>query len=133
MISSKIINIKDLEKIAAKIRFDVIDMAVVKASHHIGCALDIVEILTSLYFQHLNVNPKDVKDPNRDIFILSKGHAAASLYVTLFRKGFFDRKLLETYDQDGTTLQNMRTSKSLGLNYPLDLWVMVCLLGMVLR
>ena len=49
----------------------------------------------------MTVNPKKSKDPNRDIFLLSKGHAALALYATLSQKGFFDKDLMMTYDQDG--------------------------------
>ena len=79
-------------------------MLVPSASHHIGCALDIVEILVYLYFDFLNVYPKKPNHPNRDIFILSKGHAASALYAVLVLKGFFPKKVLLAYDQNGGTL-----------------------------
>lgn len=73
-------------------------------SHHIGCAFSIVDILTYLYFNELNVNSKNPKDQNRDIFLLSKGHAALALYATLCQKGFFSKERLLTYDQDGSDI-----------------------------
>jgi transketolase len=79
-------------------------MLVPYESHHIGCGLGIVDILTVLYFDVLKINPKNPKDPKRDIFILSKGHGAAAVYATLFEKGFFSKKLLLTYDQNGGKL-----------------------------
>lgn len=104
MISNKIISAKNLKEIAANIRFSIIDMAVVKASHHIGCALDIVEILTYLYFDYLYVDPNNPNLDDRDIFILSKGHAASALYAVLAEKRFFSKKLLKEYDVDGGIL-----------------------------
>lgn len=85
-------------------------MLVPKESHHIGCSLDLVEILTYLYFKELNINPKKPNDPNRDIFILSKGHAGAALYSVLAHRGFFDKKLLMKYDTNGGLLPEHSTS-----------------------
>ena len=84
-------------------------MLVPKESHHIGCSLSIVEILTVLYFQILHVNPKKPQDPDRDIFILSKGHAAAALYATLAARGFFPHRILNEYDTDGGLLPEHAT------------------------
>ena len=73
-------------------------------SHHIGCSLSIVDILTVMYFKILNIFPKSPTSPKRDIFILSKGHGAAALYATLAESGYFNKKLLQTYDRDGGLL-----------------------------
>ena len=100
----------DLEKTAFNIRRKIIEMLVPKESHHIGCSLSIIEILTYLYFQELNINPKDPKDKDRDIFILSKGHAGAALYATLAEKGFFDKSLLSKYDTEGGVLPEHATA-----------------------
>lgn len=95
---------RKLEKTSNRIRRQIIQMLVPKESHHIGCALSIVDILTALYFDVLNVDPKNPTDTERDIFILSKGHAGAALYATLAEKGFFSKKILATYDRDGGRL-----------------------------
>lgn len=79
-------------------------MLVPKESHHIGCSFDIVEILTYLYFQEMKIDPKKPNDPNRDIFILSKGHAAAGVYATLSERGYFKKEILGEYDTDGGIL-----------------------------
>jgi len=97
-------NINNFQKIAQRVRINIIEMIVPKESHHIGCALGIVEILVWLYFFVLSINPKNPRDSNRDIFILSKGHAASALYATLYRKGFFSKEILMTYDRDGGIL-----------------------------
>jgi transketolase len=71
---------------------------------HIPASLSIVEILTVLYYDVLKINPKKPNDPDRDRFILSKGHAAVALYAVLADKGFFDRQHLETFGKRGTIL-----------------------------
>jgi transketolase len=69
---------------------------------HIGSALSIVEIITALYSDVLHVPEPD--DPDRDRFILSKGHAAAALYAALFLKGWLSEENLQTYCQDQSLL-----------------------------
>lgn len=92
---------KSLKKTAKEIRLMMLQALRPLESHHIGCAFSITDILTYLYFKELNIYPKKPKNPDRDIFLLSKGHAGLALYATLCRKGFFPRKLMNTYDQDG--------------------------------
>lgn len=75
---------------------------ILKISHqaqvgHIGSALSIADILTVLYFQILRTKPDDPKWPDRDRFILSKGHAVAALYSVLYLKGFFSKKVINSY------------------------------------
>jgi transketolase len=98
-----------LKKIASNIRFSIIDMLVPKESHHIGCSLSMVEILTTLYFDTLVVYPEKPDDKNRDIFILSKGHGAGALYATLAERGFFKKNILQKYDTDGGVLPEHST------------------------
>lgn len=93
-----------LKKTSFEIRKLMLESLRSKESHHIGCAFSIVDILTYLYFNTLKVNSENPKDPNRDIFLLSKGHAALALYATLCQKGFFSKKRLLTYDQDGSDI-----------------------------
>ncbi|OGI16906.1 MAG: hypothetical protein A2287_08040 [Candidatus Melainabacteria bacterium RIFOXYA12_FULL_32_12] len=69
---------------------------------HIGPALSVVDIITVLYFDIMNIPTPD--DPDRDRFILSKGHASTVLYTTLAFKGFFDKLLLEGYLTDNSVL-----------------------------
>lgn len=71
---------------------------------HIPASLSIVEILLVLYNKILRVDPKKPNDPDRDRFILSKGHAAVTLYSILADKGFFDKQQLETFGKRGSIL-----------------------------
>ena len=89
-----------MERMAREIRCSILDICYKSHTGHIGPALSIVDILTVLYFEILHVNPKKPDFPLRDRFILSKGHAVAALYATLFHRGFFSKKQLFTYCQD---------------------------------
>lgn len=106
---------KNLQNQAFHIRRNIISMLVPHESHHIGCSLSSIEILTALYFHELEINPKNADDPKRDVFILSKGHAGAALYSTLAQRGFFDKKLLKRYDTDGGLLPEHSTKVVSGI------------------
>lgn len=80
---------KQLEKIACKVRIGIINGVHAAKSGHPGGSLSIAEILTYLYFKEMNVDPENPKDPKRDRFVLSKGHAAPALYATLAERGYF--------------------------------------------
>ncbi|MCL2374456.1 MAG: transketolase [Treponema sp.] len=71
---------------------------------HIGGALSVADVLALLYDREMKYDPKNPADPNRDIFILSKGHAGPALYATLALKGFFPIEWLDTLNQGGTCL-----------------------------
>lgn len=66
-------------------------------SPHIGSCFSVVEILYTLYFDILNIDPNNLQKPDRDIFILSKAHASAALYATLAHRGFFPMEWLDRY------------------------------------
>ena len=97
--------IHELNLIAVKIRKHIIDMLYRAKSGHPGGSLSAVDALVALYFNHMNYNPKKPKDPDRDRFILSKGHAAPALYAILAEKGFFDIKHLKTLRELNCMLQ----------------------------
>lgn len=78
-------------EIGKKIRREILEMLYSAKSPHIGGCFSCVEILVALYFKILNVAPETKKDPNRDIFILSKGHAAPALYAVLIERGFMPK------------------------------------------
>lgn len=97
-------NIKRLASLSKEIRRQTITMVYKSKSGHLGCSLGIVDILTTLYFSILKVDPKKPNLDHRDRFILSKGHACTALYAVLSKKGFFSPKLLDTYFSDGSVL-----------------------------
>jgi len=71
---------------------------------HIGGSLSIVELLTVLYYKHMNVDPKNPKMEGRDRLIVSKGHSGPGVYAALASKGYFDVALLYTLNEFGTLL-----------------------------
>ncbi len=82
-------NIHELEIMAVKIRKHIIEMLYRAKSGHPGGSLSAVDAIVALYFAHMSHNPKKPDDPNRDRFILSKGHAAPALYAVLAECGYF--------------------------------------------
>lgn len=97
--------IRDLEAKAQLIRRDIIKMLAEAGSGHPGGSLSSVEIVTALFFQEMRLKPEDPEWPERDRFILSKGHAAPLLYAALAERGFFPREELLTLRKLGTRLQ----------------------------
>ena len=95
----------DLAPLCRTIRRDVLTMTHAAGSGHPGGSLSAVEILATLYCGVLSVDPVRPDDPDRDRFLLSKGHAAPVLYSVLARRGFFDPALLPTLRQFGSPLQ----------------------------
>jgi transketolase len=97
--------IHELNAMAVKIRKHVIEMLYRAASGHPGGSLSAVDALVALYFHHMRYNPKNPKDPNRDRFILSKGHAAPALYAVLAEAGYFSTQELKRLRQINCMLQ----------------------------
>ena len=95
----------ELEKIAVEVRKGIITGVHSAKSGHPGGSLSAAEIFTYLYFVEMNVDPKNPKDPNRDRFVLSKGHVAPGLYATLAQKGYFPVEELEGLRHIGSMLQ----------------------------
>ena len=71
---------------------------------HIGAGLSVVDILYTLYFKVANIDEKNVKNPNRDIVILSKGHSSVALYSVLYHRGFLEKSFIDNYSIDGGSL-----------------------------
>ena len=94
-----------LKKTAAQIRLDIIEQVHAASSGHPGGSLSIAEIISYLYFEEMNVDPKNPKWDDRDRFVLSKGHTAPALYAALAQKGFFDRAELCKLRQVDSFLQ----------------------------
>ncbi|MDO8489278.1 MAG: transketolase [Candidatus Omnitrophota bacterium] len=95
---------EDLKSKAQKIRQEIFKMICGAGGGHTPSCLSIVEILVILYNDVLRVNFKEPHDPDRDRFILSKGHSGVALYAILADKGFFDPKFLLTHGKKGTIL-----------------------------
>lgn len=89
----------NLKALSFELRRDVIDMIYRAKTGHIGGDFSEMDILVTLYFKHMNISPENAKDPNRDRFILSKGHSVEALYSVLAKKGFFPKSDLETYSR----------------------------------
>src|SRR3989338_782381 len=94
-------DLKQLQELARTVRVNSLKMTTAADSGHPGGSLSEAEILVSLYFHCMKVNPKNPKDPERDRFVLSKGHATPGLYSVLALRGFFPEKELENFRQLG--------------------------------
>lgn len=96
---------KCLQVNACKARKGIIEGVYNAKSGHPGGSLSIADLLTYLYFEKMNVNSSDPEDPNRDRFVLSKGHCAPALYAVLALKGYFSEKELKSLRHIGAMLQ----------------------------
>ena len=96
---------KQLQIKACTVRMGVIEGVFNAKSGHPGGSLSVADILTYLYFDHMNIDPKNPKDENRDRFVLSKGHTAPALYAVLANKGFFPVSELKNLRKPGAMLQ----------------------------
>jgi transketolase len=96
--------IQEIETLARRIRGRVVSLSHRGKSPHLGSCLSCIDILVAAYFGVLRIDPQRPDDPQRDRFILSKGHAAPALYATLAERGFFPLSLLDSYNQDGAVL-----------------------------
>ena len=86
----------ELQKVANEVRKGVITSVHAAKAGHPGGSLSAADIFTYLYFEEMNVDPKDPKKADRDRFVLSKGHTAPGLYSALALKGYFPVDDLET-------------------------------------
>lgn len=94
-----------LEDIANRVRIDILQEIYYGKSGHPGGSLSIADILTVLYFNEMNIDPKKPKDMARDRLVLSKGHASAALYATLAERGYFPKEDLVTFRNINSYLQ----------------------------
>lgn len=97
--------IRELKNIANDIRIGIIDATHAAKSGHPGGSLSIADIMTYLYFEKMNIDPKNPKMESRDRFVLSKGHTAPALYSTLAHRGFFPVEDLITLRKIDSYLQ----------------------------
>lgn len=97
--------IRDLEERARRLRRAALEMITAAGSGHPGGTLSEMDLLVALYFYAMRHNPRDPRWPERDRFVLSKGHGAPGLYAVLAEAGYFDRSHLRTLRQLGSILQ----------------------------
>jgi transketolase len=97
--------VRELSETARDLRLDVIEMITRAGSGHPGGSLSAADIVAALFFHHMRLDPDRPDWPERDRFILSKGHAAPILYAALARRGFFPREELWTLRQCDSILQ----------------------------
>lgn len=96
--------LSDLAARARSIRRSCLESIAALGVGHVGGSMSVVETLAILYFRHLRLDPSDPKNPDRDRFVLSKGHAGPALYAALAEKGYIPRELLFTLNKGGTSL-----------------------------
>ncbi len=95
----------ELSVIANKIRKNALTAVYSAKSGHPGGSLSIADVLALLYFEIMNIDPKNPKNPDRDRFVLSKGHAAPALYSALALRGYFPVEDIPTFRHTGSYLQ----------------------------
>ncbi len=96
---------KELRRTATDVRIGIVDAVYSAQSGHPGGSLSIADILTYLYFEEMNIDPKNPKAEGRDRFVLSKGHTSPALYSTLAHRGYFPVEDLKTFRHTGSYLQ----------------------------
>jgi transketolase len=109
----RIDDIERLKKIALEVRRDVLNMTTAAGSGHPGGSMSATDILVTLYFNVMRHDPGKPDWPNRDRFVLSKGHAAPALYAVLAECGYFSKKLLPSLRKLGSPLQGHPDMKRL--------------------
>ncbi len=95
----------EMQKIACKVRIWTIEGVFNAKSGHPGGSLSAADMITYLYFKEMNVNPANPKDPDRDRFVLSKGHCCPALYAALALKGYFSTDEIKVLRHIGAMLQ----------------------------
>ena len=107
-----------LQERAHRIREHIVDMCASEEGGHLGGSMSMVEILVSLYFSVLQIDPAAPDDPGRDILLLSKGHGAIGLYATLAERGFFPVAELAGYATPGSRLMGHPVRAVPGVELP---------------
>lgn len=112
------LTLEQLTATAAQVRRNIVEMIWSAGSGHIGGSLSATDIMTALYFREMSIRPEEPEWPERDRFVLSKGHAACALYAVLAERGFFDREILfnEFLVADGRLDEHPDMRKVPGLN-----------------
>ena len=94
---------KQLTRLSMKLRRVVLEMIKTAGCGHIGGDFSVMDTLVTLYFDQMNISPENMNDPDRDLFVLSKGHSVEAYYAVLAEKGFFPyEELLEKFSRFGS-------------------------------
>jgi transketolase len=107
--------VHELQTIARQMRYEIVKMMGSGKAHHFGGSLSEVEIVTALYFYKMRYHPSDPHWPDRDRFIMSKGHSVPAQYVALAMLGVFPRDYLTTFKTLGACLQGHPCMKTPGI------------------
>lgn len=110
-------NINSSVDLAREVRILTLDMIFKSRSSHIASAYSMTDIISVLYYDFLSISPDFPEDPNRDIFILSKGHACSSLYALLALRGFYDLSELETFGKNNSIFMTHISHKVKGVEF----------------
>ena len=96
---------KELSCLAYDLRKKVVEMVVSGKGGHIGGDMSVIDVLVALYFKEMNISPENMDDPDRDRFVMSKGHSVEAYYAVLAAKGFFpmEEVIEKLRDTDGLT------------------------------
>lgn len=93
----------NIKALSYKLRQDTIDIICAGKAGHIGGDMSVMDVLVELYFRQMNISPENMDDPERDRFVLSKGHSMESYYAVLAEKGFLDKQeILEKFSKFGS-------------------------------
>ena len=106
-------NVEELKSISKLIRKDIVSMLTESASGHPGGSLSAADIVTTLFFKEMNIDPNNPKNPDRDRFVLSKGHCSPALYSCLANRGFFPLEDLKTFRNIKSYLQGHPDMKNI--------------------
>ena len=98
-------NVQELKRTANQVRKNIVTAVYYAKAGHPGGSLSAADIYTYLYMEEMNVDPAKPADPDRDRFVLSKGHTCPGLYGVMAEKGYFDREELKTFRHTGARLQ----------------------------
>ncbi|MBQ8163766.1 MAG: transketolase [Clostridia bacterium] len=105
--------LSELKKLAAEVRLGAVEAVYNGKSGHPGGALSAADVITCLYFSELNINPDDPKNPDRDRFVLSKGHSCPALYAAMALRGYFDISGLKSFRHLGALMQGHPDMKTI--------------------
>jgi len=112
--------IKKIENLRKKVLKNIIDAAYFAgaSSAHIGGALSAADVVSTLFSEFININPKNISEKDRDYFILSKGHACLVYYAVLVELGFFSKDLLKSFEKtDSFLLGHPVLNKKYGIDF----------------